>query len=148
MRLTNVLPKPHRGFTLIEVMVVVAIIGILATIAYPSYVEHVKRSRRSQAQTALLEAVQFMQRYYAANNRYDKNLSNTDIVFPNDDFDVSNAYDIKLSAKTRTSFELHAEPIGLMNGDKCGTFTLNHLGVRSNVDKPAGSAAQTTDCWK
>ena len=38
-----------RGFTLIELMIVVAIVAILAMIAYPSYTQYVIRSRRSMA---------------------------------------------------------------------------------------------------
>ena len=48
-----------RGFTLIELMIVVAIVAILAAIAYPSYREHVVKSRRATAQSCLLEMAQF-----------------------------------------------------------------------------------------
>ena len=43
----------NKGFTLIELMVVVAIIGIMGAIAYPSYDSYMKKSRRSDAKVAL-----------------------------------------------------------------------------------------------
>jgi type IV pilus assembly protein PilE len=42
-----------KGFTLIEMMIVIGIIGILASIAYPMYTKHVKDGRRSEATSAL-----------------------------------------------------------------------------------------------
>ena len=42
--------KRNKGFTLIELMVVVAIIAILAMIAYPSYEKSVKKTRRKDAE--------------------------------------------------------------------------------------------------
>ena len=48
-------PVPARGFTLIELMIVVAVIGILGAIAFPSYTAYTKRAQRSAAQQLMLE---------------------------------------------------------------------------------------------
>ena len=50
--------QAQRGFTLIEVMIVVAIVGILSAIAYPSYQEYVRRGHRAEARAGLLQAAQ------------------------------------------------------------------------------------------
>src|SRR3546814_6068541 len=59
-----------RGFTLIELMVVVAIIAILASIAYPAYTDYIVKTRRSAGAACLLEQAQFMERYYTNNMGY------------------------------------------------------------------------------
>jgi type IV pilus assembly protein PilE len=43
----------NKGFTLIELMIVVAIIAILAAIAYPSYQEYVRKTKRIEMQAAM-----------------------------------------------------------------------------------------------
>jgi type IV pilus assembly protein PilE len=55
--------RNRRGFTILELMIVVAIIGILAGIAWPSYQEYLKRSRRAEAQSLMLSIVNKEQQY-------------------------------------------------------------------------------------
>jgi type IV pilus assembly protein PilE len=45
----------NRGFTLIELMIVVAVVAILATVAFPSYTQYVVRANRSAAQSFMLD---------------------------------------------------------------------------------------------
>lgn len=57
--------KKMRGFSLIELMVVVAIIAILAAIALPSYRDYVSKAARADAKTVMLNLAQAEERYYS-----------------------------------------------------------------------------------
>lgn len=60
-----------KGFTLIEIMIVVAIVGILAALAWPSYQNSVMRANRAEAKTELMDLAQRLQKCYTTYGRYD-----------------------------------------------------------------------------
>jgi type IV pilus assembly protein PilE len=60
----------EKGFTLIELMIVVAVVAILAAIAYPSYTWAVRKGKRAQARTAILDLLQQQERYMTQYNTY------------------------------------------------------------------------------
>lgn len=64
----------QRGFTLIELMIVVAIIAILAGIAYPSYMDQVRKGNRAKAQAFLMDVAQRQQSYLMVHRQYAQSL--------------------------------------------------------------------------
>ena len=64
--------RTQKGFTLIELMIVVAIIGILAGSAYPAYQDYVLKGRRAEGRTALLELMHQQERYATQRGTYFK----------------------------------------------------------------------------
>lgn len=135
-----------KGFTLIEVMIVVAIIGILAGIAYPSYMESVRKSNRSDAKVELNDVAQRLQRCFTAYSKYNdancgvyKQLSEgAQEIISREKF-----YAITLTDISATTYELTATPeTGTTQAnDKCSTLVLKNTGER-------GASGGTVDeCW-
>jgi type IV pilus assembly protein PilE len=143
--------KEAKGFTLIELMIVVAIIGIIAAIGYPSYQESSAKARRGVAQGAMMGLSSALERYYTQNNHYsDAADAGADTGAPaatlyTFETNVSDFYTITISAvgdaDAAQTYTLSAVPTGGMTGDRCGTMTLNSAGVKTH-------AAGQTDCWR
>lgn len=143
--------KKDRGFTLIEIMVVVALIGILTAIALPSYWNSVMKSRRSSAQSALLDLASREARYYTANNAYIADLPTLGFptgttAVPVPDGVNNHFYDVKATVSTDlSSYTLTAVPVSPQTKDTtCYTYTYTSVGVRANQD---ASANALTSCW-
>jgi type IV pilus assembly protein PilE len=73
MSTTKIVPtmlRVQKGFTLIELMIVVAVIGILAAIAYPNYVDYVRRGNVADATSQLQDFKLRMEQRFADNRTY------------------------------------------------------------------------------
>jgi len=148
-----------KGFTLIELMIVVAILGILAAVAFPSYQKYTTKSHRVDAEKNLGELAQYMERYFTENGRYDQDSGSTAVSLPfsKSPKDGSKThYNIALSAVSSTAFTLKATPTGSQatNDTKCGILSVNSAGVKCVLNEATcsnntSSAAMSliSDCW-
>jgi prepilin-type N-terminal cleavage/methylation domain-containing protein len=74
MKMRNVKKKKQKGFSLVELMVVVAIIGILAVIGIPQYQKFMSKARQAEAKTHLNAIFQGEASYFTEYNHYTNNL--------------------------------------------------------------------------
>jgi type IV pilus assembly protein PilE len=129
-----------RGFTLLELMIVIAIIAILASIAYPSYIQYIERARRNDAKAVLLEAAQYMERRFTENRTYATTTA-LPTSLQQSPREGAAWYTISPGTPTATGYTLTATPRSGWTPRECGTLSVNQLGVRA-------SSANTVDlCW-
>jgi type IV pilus assembly protein PilE len=141
--------RSTRGFTLIELMIVVAIIAILASLALPSYRESVARGRRADAKSALLEAAQWTERNYTVNNTYVVTLLSALNKSPKGSsaavYDIAYVTSPTASSPSATQYFLKATPAtgSSMASDKCGSFIVDQKGEKT----VSGGTATAAECW-
>ena len=119
-----------KGFTLVELMIVIAIVAILVALAYPSWEESIKKARRADGIESL-QSLRIKQKQWRANHvSYSTTLS-----------DVSGAtsteghYTIAfVGSPNATTFVAKATPTGAQSTDSCGTFAINQDGPLHSGD--------------
>lgn len=134
----------ERGFTLIELMIVVAVVAILAAIAYPSYQEYVRKARRAQAKADLVELAQMAERFHTVNNTYDGfgGSSGNDLPITQSPREAGSTahYTIAMNIHTQSAFKFTATAASeAQKKDKCGNLGINQAGVKT--------PGELADCW-
>ncbi len=135
----------QRGFTLIELMVVVTIIAILAAVGYPSYQAQVLKGNRTEGKTAVLKTAQILERYFTANNAYTTSFTTLGMPSFSGDTSTASKYDLQINAGAAgigTSFTIVATP---RQGDpQCGQLTYNQAGQKG---MQANTDSVVSNCW-
>lgn len=133
----------QRGFTLVELLIVVAVIAILMAIAAPMYRDFVVRSNRSDAIIALTELSNLQEKHYSNEMAYTTTIS--DLSYPNTS--PEGFYSLAISTGAAVDYTLTATPVGqqLQDDDTCRELTLNSFGQRSAEDSDGNDTSQ--QCW-
>jgi type IV pilus assembly protein PilE len=128
--------KPsHRGFTLIEVMIVVAIVGILAAVAYPSYRDYIVRGQLVDATNALSTFRANMERHFQDNRTYQTVGAFTAPCAVAPAQRTVGNFVISCPALGPTTYTLQAQGSGPVAGF---AFTVNEQDVRGTTAAPSG----------
>lgn len=144
--------RHQRGFSLIELMVVVAIIAILAAIAYPNYTNYLLKSRRSDARTLLTQIAAKEEQYFQDNRSYTTDLSLLGVLSTQAPAAAGSStvisehgfYNVQIAWGTTPNYTYTLtaipNPGTPQAADSCTNFTINQDGTRTST--PA------TGCWQ
>lgn len=141
----------YKGFSLIELLIVLLIVGILSLISYPGYREYLIRAHRNEGQTALLDLANRMERYYLDHKTY-----KTATIGTGTSSDLLSTiatnnhwYNLSIHLATNATYQLIATPAKEQAKDLlCQTLTLNNYGSKGISVGPAGIPTGTArECW-
>lgn len=124
----------ERGFTLIELMIVVAVIGILSAIAYPAYTQYVIRSYRVSAQTQMLDIANRQQQFFIANRTYATKTQIESNGFGLET-DLARRYDYSITLGTASVPSYTIQFTAKSNQLSDGNLTLDSTGAKTPASK-------------
>ena len=132
----------RRGFTLVEVLVVLALLSLLSAAAVPSFQGQLAKGRRLDGQQALLALAQRLERQYTERGSYLGATLGAGGLYPA----VSGAghYALAITDLADHAYRIAARPQGAQASDPCATLVYNQLG-ESSVSGAARLAAGP--CW-
>lgn len=139
----------ERGFTLIEVMIVVVIVAILSSVALPMYGDYVTRSRIPQATAELAERRVRMEQFFQDNHFYMRAagadpIADPAVVSPACATVTSNEFFNFTCSAAADSYTLTATGKGQMAGF---VFTVNQANVRSSAVTGVSGWSGNSACW-
>lgn len=152
MRCYKIINLKVKGFSLVELLIVMVVISILISLAYPSYRAYINRANRADGQASLLDLASRMERYYSDNHTYETasiGTGNTTDV-------ISSAntpegwYTLAISNANADSYTIIATPTGTQAtyDTLCQTLTYNNLGNRGIATGPGGTpTGSVEECW-
>ena len=140
--------KSQRGFTLIEMMVVVAIIAILTAIAIPNYMDYVTRTKLTEAKTNLAAMRTKLEQYYQDQKTY-VGACAAGTVAPLPSSADSKYFTIACPALTLTPTTFLVTATGSAASGTSGfAFNINETNLKTTVSVPSGWAVPSPNtCW-
>lgn len=118
-----------KGFTLLELMIVVVLVGIVTSYAFVSSSEHIKKSHRAEAKSLMLQVANQEERYYTENNAYGSmtDIGNASATITTD----SGNHQVTVAvAGDNMSYTITATPVN--TDSECGNLTLTNTDVRGS----------------
>ena len=136
--------KPQRGFTIIELLIVIAILGLLTAIALPAYDGYTQRAKLTEAFTALSDFRVRMEQFYQDNRRYDgAGLNGCGVAAPNSKYFTYVCAPGLAPSQTYTITATGLANEGLTNF----VYTLNESNVRATTTVGTGWSGAGSACW-
>jgi len=138
--------RSTRGFTIIEVMIVVAIVAILASVAIPSYTDYVRRGKIQEAASALLAQRVKMEQFFQDNRQYTNAGA---IVSPCNSNPPLKYFTVTCPVLTTTTYTISAAGTGDLAGL---TMTINEGNQRASTVTGGSAIANAgytgnASCW-